>query len=168
MKGSARNLFWLVYIFFFSLGLDPMGGFSGLYLYGLLSPSLYFRLLKITYCINCLIIVTVPSIHSDLTDCCQRCTLPVFFIIGVIAACPPLRTRKTFYKSSDPDWYRRFVGSENPVLYVLALTRRDALCLYARNLREKVGPSWTLSLGTHACLAVGRESSLDNVNGLIY
>lgn len=124
-----------------------------MYLYGL-SPSLYFRHLKITYCINSH--HRVPVYPFGLTDC-QRAMLPVFWRDRRLSSA---RTKR--YESSDPDWYRR---SENTVPYVLALTpcACTPCCMSEhRNLREKVGPCWTSSL-VPICLAVGRGSSPDNI-----
>ena len=56
------------------------------------------------------------------------------------------------YESSDPDWYRRLVESENIVPSTVH-SGPDGLtpctpCFTSehRNLREKVGPGWTSSL----------------------
>lgn len=142
--------------FNFFFGFVPDGRFSGLYLYGFF-PSLYFRHLKITYCINSH--HRVPVYPFGLTDY-QRVMLPVFWRDRRLSS-----TRTKRYESSDPDWYRRLVESENTVPYVLALTPCACTpCCTSehRNLREKVGPCWTLAL-VPICLAVGRGSSQDNI-----
>ena len=100
---------------FFFLGLYPTGGFR-VCIYMGLDPSLYFRHLKITYCIN---FSSPCPVYPFGSTNCQRACSQLFGVM--IAACSPHAQSVT--DRLDPDWYRRLVEAEKyRAAHVLALT----------------------------------------------